>query len=91
MNQLDKAISEEESVEFHAVMDNASSHKTDAVKRWIARRPRYHVQFTPTPTGASWLNQVERFFQLLLCCSFWFLLLDVPLSRPPGWRPKSKL
>jgi len=60
MNQVDKAIPEEEGVELHVVMDNASSHKTDAVKRWFARRPRYHVHFTPT--GASWLNQVERFF-----------------------------
>ena len=60
MNQVDKAIPEEDGVELHVVMDNASTHKTDAVKRWFARRPRYHVHFTPT--GASWLNQVERFF-----------------------------
>ena len=60
MNEVDKAIPEEEGVELHIVMDNASTHKTDAVKRWFARRPRYHVHFTPT--GASWLNQVERFF-----------------------------
>ena len=60
MNQVDKAIPEQEGVELHLVMDNASTHKTDAVKRWFARRPRYHVHFTPT--GASWLNQVERFF-----------------------------
>jgi len=33
------------------------------VKRWFARRPRYHLHFTPT--SASWLNQVERFFGLL--------------------------
>jgi len=60
MNQVDKAIPQEDGVELHVVMDNASTHKTDAVKRWFARRPRYHVHFTPT--GASWLNQVERFF-----------------------------
>ena len=41
-------------------MDNYATHKTEAVKRWFARRPRYHIHFTPT--GSSWLNQVERFF-----------------------------
>jgi len=60
MNDVDKAIPEEEGVTLHIVMDNAATHKTAAVKRWFARRPRYHVHFTPT--GASWLNQVERFF-----------------------------
>jgi len=60
MNDVDHAIPEEEGVELHIVMDNASTHKTEQVKRWFARRPRYHVHFTPT--GASWLNQVERFF-----------------------------
>jgi putative transposase len=39
------------------------THKTPQVKRWFARRPRYHLHFTPT--RASWLNQVERFFGLL--------------------------
>lgn len=60
MNQVDKEIPNQDDVEVHVVMDNASTHKTDAVKRWFARRPRYHIHFTPT--GASWLNQVERFF-----------------------------
>lgn len=60
MNLVDKAIPEEDGVELHVVMDNASTHKTPSVKRWFARRPRYTVHFTPT--GASWLNQVERFF-----------------------------
>ena len=48
MNQVDKAIPEQEGVELHVVMDNASTHKTDSVKRWFARRPRYHIHFTPT-------------------------------------------
>lgn len=60
MNQVDKAIPAEDGVELHVVMDNASTHKTPSVKRWFARRPRYRTHFTPT--GASWLNQVERFF-----------------------------
>jgi len=44
----------------HIVMDNYGTHKTPKVKRWFARHPRYHLHFTPT--SASWLNQVERFF-----------------------------
>jgi transposase len=46
--------------EIHLVMDNYGTHKTAKVKRWFARHPRYHLHFTPT--SASWLNQVERFF-----------------------------
>lgn len=60
MNEVDKSIPAEDGVELHVVMDNASTHKTEQVRRWFARRPRYHVHFTPT--GSSWLNQVERFF-----------------------------
>jgi transposase len=60
MNDVDAAIPEEEGVEIHLVMDNYATHKAPAVKRWFARRPRYHVHFTPT--SGSWLNQVERFF-----------------------------
>ena len=60
MREVDKSIPEEEGVEIHVVMDNLATHKTDRVKRWFAKRPRYHIHFTPT--GASWLNQVERFF-----------------------------
>ena len=44
-------------------MDNASSHKTKSIRDWFAERPRWHQHFTPT--SASWLNQVERFFALL--------------------------
>ncbi len=46
--------------EVHLVMDNYGTHKTPQVKRWFARHSRYHLHFTPT--SASWLNQVERFF-----------------------------
>ncbi len=47
-------------LDIHIVMDNYATHKTELVKRWLARRPRYHVHFTPT--SASWINQVERWF-----------------------------
>jgi transposase len=44
----------------HLVMDNYGTHKAPRVRRWFARHPRYQLHFTPT--SASWLNQVERFF-----------------------------
>jgi transposase len=44
----------------HVVLDNASTHKTPAVKRWLAGHPRFTLHFTPT--SASWLNLVERWF-----------------------------
>ena len=47
----------------HLVLDNSATHKTALIKRWLAERPRYHVHFTPT--SASWINQVERWFGLL--------------------------
>jgi len=50
-------------LDVHLVLDNSSTHKTDAVRRWLLRRPRYHMHFTPT--SSSWLNLVERFFSAL--------------------------
>jgi transposase len=47
-------------LEVHLVLDNYGTHKHPEVKKWLAVRPRYHVHFTPT--GSSWLNQVERWF-----------------------------
>lgn len=44
--------------DVHLVMDNYATHKTKEVKAWLARRPHWHVHFTPT--SASWINQVER-------------------------------
>ena len=44
-------------------MDNYATHKTRPIRNWFAKRPRWHVHFTPT--SASWINQVERFFALL--------------------------
>jgi len=46
--------------DVHLVMDNYATHKTKEVKAWLARRPHWHVHFTPT--SASWINQVERWF-----------------------------
>jgi transposase len=50
-------------LDIHLVMDNYGTHKTPSVKAWFARHPRFHVHFTPT--SASWLNQVERWFSTL--------------------------
>ena len=52
-----------EGLEVHLVLDNYATHKHPKVKAWLARRPRYHVHFTPT--YSSWLNQVERWFGLI--------------------------
>jgi transposase len=48
---------------IHLVMDNYGTHKTPTIRAWFARNPRFHVHFTPT--SASWLNQVERWFATL--------------------------
>ena len=50
-------------LDVHLVLDNYATHKAPPVKAWLARHPRYHLHFTPT--SASWLNQVERWFALL--------------------------
>ncbi len=50
-------------LDIHIVMDNYATHKTKPVRNWFAKRPRWHIHFTPT--SASWINQVERFFALL--------------------------
>src|SRR5262249_48938000 len=50
-------------LDVHLVVDNYATHKHPKVRAWLARRPRWHIHFTPT--YASWLNQVERFFALI--------------------------
>jgi len=47
-------------LDIHVVLDNYGSHKTERVKQWLKENPRFHFHFTPT--SASWLNMVERFF-----------------------------
>jgi transposase len=47
-------------IDLHLVVDNYGSHKTKRVKEWLGKHPRFHMHFTPT--SASWLNMVERFF-----------------------------
>jgi transposase len=50
-------------LDIHVICDNYGTHKTPAVKAWLAARPRIHIHFTPT--GSSWINQVERWFGFL--------------------------
>lgn len=47
-------------LDLHLIADNYATHKTPQVKRWLKAHPRFHLHFTPT--SASWLNMVERFF-----------------------------
>ena len=50
-------------LDVHLILDNYGTHKTPLIRRWLARHPRYHLHFTPT--SASWLNLVERWFATL--------------------------
>src|SRR6476661_7085509 len=50
-------------LDVHLVCDNYGTHKTPETQGWLARHPRFHVHFTPT--GSSWINQVERWFGYL--------------------------
>jgi transposase len=50
-------------LDIHLVLDNASPHKAKPIRDWLAKRPRYHLHFTPT--SASWLDLVEGWFALL--------------------------
>lgn len=50
-------------LDIHCILDNYGTHKTPKVRRWLAAHPRFHVHFTPT--SASWLNLVERWFAML--------------------------
>jgi len=60
LDHVHATLPREPGVAVHIVLDNYGTHKTPAVKRWFLRHPEYHLHFTPT--SASWLNQVERFF-----------------------------
>jgi transposase len=61
LREIDEQV--EPDLEIHVVLDNLSTHKAPPVHRFMLRHPRFHLHFTPT--YASWLNLVERFFGLL--------------------------
>ncbi|MEK7352273.1 MAG: IS630 family transposase, partial [Nitrospirota bacterium] len=50
-------------LDIHLIVDNYATHKHSTVRRWLAARPRYHIHYTPT--YASWLNQVEIWFNII--------------------------
>jgi transposase len=58
---IDKAVPV--GLDVHLVCDNYATHNTAEIKTWLGKHPRFHVHFTPT--GSSWMNQVERWFGLL--------------------------
>jgi transposase len=58
LGQIDAAVPAE--LDVHLILDNYTTHKTKTVQRWLLAHPRFHLHFTPT--GASWLNLLERWF-----------------------------
>jgi hypothetical protein len=58
---IDKTVPAE--LDVHLICDNYGTRNTPAIKAWLARHPRFHIHFTPT--GSSWINQVERWFAYL--------------------------
>jgi len=50
-------------LDVHLILDNYGTHNTQLIRRWLAKRPRFHLHFTPT--SASWLNLIERWFAAL--------------------------
>ena len=61
LDQVKKEVPK--NLEVHLVLDNVSTHKTDAVRAWLIKNPRFHFHFTPT--YSSWMNMVERWFSEL--------------------------
>jgi len=61
LNQLADELPDD--VDIHVILDNASTHKTEAIKKWLQKHPRWEFHFTPT--SSSWLNLVERWFSEL--------------------------
>ena len=70
VRQIAKAVPGTRDV--HLVLDNYATHKTPEVKAWLAKHPRFKLHFTPT--SASWLNLVERFFA------------EITARRIPPWQ-----
>lgn len=62
LDTIDANVPKEQDI--HLILDNYGTHKTEQVRAWFAKRPRYHRHFTPT--SASWINLVERFFALIV-------------------------
>ncbi len=61
LREIDRATPKR--LELHLIVDNYATHKHAKVRAWLAKHPRFHLHFTPT--SASWINLVERFFGLI--------------------------
>ncbi len=61
LTAIDKAVPDD--LDVHLVCDNLATHKTPAIQQWLSKHPRFTLHFTPT--GSSWINQVERWFGYL--------------------------
>ncbi|WP_079144188.1 IS630 family transposase [Streptomyces agglomeratus] len=61
LTRIDKVVPA--GLDVHLVCDNYATHNTAEIKTWLGKHPRFHIHFTPT--GSSWMNQVERWFGLL--------------------------
>lgn len=61
LKTIEEAVPEK--LDIHLVLDNYATHKTLSVQKWLVKRPRFHVHYTPT--YSSWLNLVERWFAVL--------------------------
>jgi transposase len=61
LDTIDDAVPPD--LDIHLIIDNYATHKTPLIRRWLSKRPRVHLHFTPT--GASWINLVERWFATL--------------------------
>lgn len=70
--------------DLHLILDNYATHKHPKVKKWIEKHPRFHLHFTPT--SASWLNMVERFFRDLTVNR----LRRAPSAACRNWWPRWK-
>lgn len=61
LDKIDQSVPPD--LDVHIILDNYGTHKTAIIQRWLLKRPRFHLHFTPT--SASWINLVERWFALL--------------------------
>jgi DDE superfamily endonuclease len=82
LDQIEASVPKD--LDVHLVMDNYATQKTGIIRDWLVKRPRWHVHFTPT--SASWINQVERFFALLTEKQ----IQSVRTVRPANWKMQSK-
>ncbi len=77
LRHIDANVPEE--LNIHLVVDNYITYKHEKVKKWLATRPHYHVNYTPT--YSSWLNQVEIWFNIItrkaICCGTFCSVKDL--------------